>query len=352
MVVRNRGILVSRGSPLIRQWILLKTLASRAGGATLVELAGELEVSSKTIRRDLSVFLDCGFPVHEESVEFGRKLWRLDPSWQRPELAFTFDEALALYLGRQYLEPLAGTLIWEAAQRAFKKIRASLGQPALKYLDRISPSLSATAFGIADYSRRSDVIDNLLIGIEDRKVVFITYRSQRSTEPVTYDIHPYRITRHRGSLYVHGHKPDDAEFRTWKIDRIENAEVDSVGFTMPPPRDIDQELAGSLGIYHGRETLQIQVWFSSSVARYVQESRWHPSQRLAPQPDGSLLAEFELSATEELKSWVLSFGANAEILKPRSLREEVKNELSAMLVRYRNRSANANRRATAKKVNR
>jgi hypothetical protein len=201
---------VSRGSPLVRQWILIKTLASRAGGATLAELAEELEVCSKTIRRDLTVLLDSGFPVQEESREFGRKLWRLDPSWPKTDLSFTFDEALALYLGRQYLEPLAGTLIWEAAQRAFKKIRASLGRHALKYLERMLPSLPATAFGIADYSRRAEVIDNLMVGIEDRRVVFITYRSQRSTEPVTYDIHPYRIVRHRGSLYVHGHKPDDA----------------------------------------------------------------------------------------------------------------------------------------------
>lgn len=332
---------MSRGSSLVRQWILLKTLASRAGGATLAELADELEVSSKTIRRDLTVFLDGGFPIREHAEEFGRKLWRLDRSWQGAELTFTFDEALALYLGRQYLEPLAGTLIWEAAQRAFKKIRASLGERALKYLDRIGPSMSATEFGIADYSRRADVIDNLLIGIEDRKVVFITYRSQRSTEPVTYDIHPYRITRHRGSLYVHGHKPDDNDFRTWKVDRIESADVDTVGFTMPPSADIDKELAGTLGIYHGRDIVQAQVWFSNSVARYVQESRWHPTQRMMPQADGSLLAEFELSATEELKSWILSFGANAEILKPQSLREEVTTELSSMLANYQKRTTTA-----------
>lgn len=343
---------MSRGSSLVRQWILLKTLASRAGGATLADLAAELEVSNKTIRRDLAVFLDAGFPIQEQAEEFGRKLWRLDRSWQRAELTFTFDEALALYLGRQYLEPLAGTLIWEAAQRAFKKIRASLGERALKYLDRIGPSMSATEFGIADYSRRADVIDNLLIGIEDRKVVFITYRSQRSTEPVTYDIHPYRITRHRGSLYVHGHKPDDNDFRTWKVDRIESAEVDTVGFTMPPSADIDKELAGALGIYHGRNGIVAEVWFSNSVARYVQESRWHPSQRLTQQADGSLLVEFELSATEELKSWVLSFGANAEIVRPQSLRVEVANELTATLNRYRKLSTISGKNAAAKNVSR
>jgi hypothetical protein len=41
--------------------------------------------------------------------------------------------------------------------------------------------------------------------------------------------------------------------------------------------------------------------------RYVQESNWHASQQLTPQNDGSLIAEFQLSGIEEIKSWVLSF---------------------------------------------
>ena len=113
--------------PLVRQWTLLRTLCSRHQGATIKELVQEMGVSEKTIRRDLETFQTVGFPLTETVEEFGRKKWHIQEDKHAPGLAFAFDEAVALYLGRRFLEPLAGTLFWEAAQRAFKKIRATLG---------------------------------------------------------------------------------------------------------------------------------------------------------------------------------------------------------------------------------
>ena len=100
---------------LRRQWLLLKTLSARRHGVTLKDLAAEMQVSEKTIRRDLETFMAAGFPITETLGEFGRKQWHLDTDKFQPDMAFTFDEALAFYLGRHLLEPLAGTPIWEAA---------------------------------------------------------------------------------------------------------------------------------------------------------------------------------------------------------------------------------------------
>ena len=58
---------------LTRQWTLLSTLSSRRFGATVKELADELEVNLKTVRRDLVSLQEAGFPieetVHERGVE-------------------------------------------------------------------------------------------------------------------------------------------------------------------------------------------------------------------------------------------------------------------------------------------
>jgi predicted DNA-binding transcriptional regulator YafY len=104
---------MSDDAPLVRQWMLIKILASRRLGATVNELAEELAVSLKTVRRDLAHLRSVGFSLEEATGEYGRKRWRLDAGW-KGDLAFTFDEALALYLGRRSLEPLAGTLFYEA----------------------------------------------------------------------------------------------------------------------------------------------------------------------------------------------------------------------------------------------
>jgi predicted DNA-binding transcriptional regulator YafY len=337
---------VSDQSALVRQWLLIKRLGVRHGGLTIGELAGELEVSQKTVRRDLATLNTVGFPVEETVGDYGRKSYRLDPRCARPDLAFTFDEALALYLGRKYLEPLAGTLIWEAAERSFAKIRASLGDRVLRYLDRVGDAFVDTAFGVTDYSKHAEILDRLLVGIEDHRVVWITYQSQRATEPVTYDVHPYRLTRHLGSLYLIGLKMHEAELRTWRVDRIEAAEVDAVTFTVPEDLDLDAHFAGSFGIYDGKSRLVVRVRIAPSMARYVREKLWHPSQQMQPHRDGSLTIEFRLSGTEEIKSWILSFGRDAEVLEPKSLRQDVAAELQATLEKYRDGSGPHTRKKT------
>lgn len=92
-------------SPLIRQWMLLKLLSARRYGATVKEMAEEMSVSERTIRRDLETFLAAGFPLEEAVCDHGRKTWHIDPASSQPRLSFTFDEAIALYLG-QLVQPL------------------------------------------------------------------------------------------------------------------------------------------------------------------------------------------------------------------------------------------------------
>jgi len=164
--------------------------------------------------------------------------------------------------------------------------------------------------------------------------VFLTYQSLRATEPVTYDIYPYGLTYHRGSLYLVGRAPEHDDIRHWKVDRIESAKVTGFPFKWPEDFDLQDHLATSFGVYHGNGEVHVKVRFSPDVARYVEESSWHASQKLNKQSDGSLVAEFDLGGTEEIKAWVLSFGRNAVVLEPEELRCEIREELQRLLGRY------------------
>lgn len=143
-------------TPLARQWLVLKTLCARHYGATVKELATELGVNQKTIRRTLETFSQAGIPIIETVEEFGCKKWRIDTSRFHAGQVFAFDEAIALYLGRRLLDPLAGTLFWEAAQRAFRKIRACLGENALKYVEHFAELFQPTAVGVSDYTQKAE----------------------------------------------------------------------------------------------------------------------------------------------------------------------------------------------------
>ncbi len=210
--------------PLVRQWILLRKLCSYHHGVTIKDMVHELGVSEKTVRRDLETFQAAGFPLQEVTEEFGRKKWHIEAGKAEPGLNFAYDEAIALYLGRRFLEPLAGTAFWDAAQTAFKKIRATLGKDALKYIDQFGTMFHQTMIGTGDYTKKTELIDELMVGIEDRKAVFITYQSLQATEPVTYDIYPYGLIYHKHALYLVGWSPLREEICHWKVSRIEGAE--------------------------------------------------------------------------------------------------------------------------------
>ncbi len=156
----------------------------------------------------------------------------------------------------------------------------------------------------------------------------------RATEAVTYDIFPYGFTYHLGSLYLVGRKREDDSLRHWKVDRIEDAEVTDFPFQMAEDFDLQEHLAKSFGIYQTTGDVHVKVRFSPTVARRVEESRWHRSQKLTREKGGSLIAEFDLDTTEEIKHWVLGFGQNAEVLEPEELRGAISEEIESLRQRY------------------
>ncbi len=326
---------------ILRHWLLLRSLGARRQGATLRDLADENGVSQKTILRDLELLRRLGFQLVYEAGDHGRKHWRLAGGGGLPQLSFTLEEAAALYLGRQFLEPLAGTDFFHGAQSAFAKIRSTLGDAPLRHLEKLAAAFYCKTHGLADYSAKGQLIDDLQRAVEDRRLTVIAYQSLRATEAVThYDVHPYALVWHNHALYLLAHSAGHGQIRTFKVDRLSKVEIFGLQFPAPANFDPLALLAGSLGVFQGDGPLEtVRIRFSPTVSRSVAERAHHPSQRLTKQPDGSLLAEFELSDFHELTSWLLSWGQHAEVLSPPHLRQQVAATLQAALAAYQESGA-------------
>jgi predicted DNA-binding transcriptional regulator YafY len=135
------------------------------------------------------------------------------------------------------------------------------------------------------------------------------------------------------------------EVRTFKVDRISAVSIETLKFQMPADFNLQTYLQDALGVFHSDGPAQrVVIRFAPEVARYVEEHHWHTSQRLMRQSDGSLLAELELAALEEVKSWVLSFGSKAVVEEPEELRAAVLREAETLWNHYTSDSAlNASR---------
>lgn len=319
---------------LRRQWALLRALTSRRLGLSIRQMADEVGVTQRTIRRDLEVFRSVGFPLEEAVGEFGRKVWTIKPGRDQPPLSFTYDEAIALHLGGRMLEPLAGTPFGEAAGDAFRKIRSALGPGALAYLGRFSALFHETGVGHRDYASKSELIDALRFAAEECREARLLYRAESDANAIRRDVHPYGVVLHRGSLYLVARDAAQGRVKHYKVDRVEEVEVLARPFARPEGFDLAAHMASAFGVYRDGEPITVEIRFSPSVSRYVREARWHESQELAPQADGGVLATFTVSGTEEIKRWVLGFGAKAEVLGPEDLRREVAEELRVTLSRY------------------
>lgn len=320
---------------LIRQWRLLQFLADARQGYTVKELHQEMCVSVETIRRDLKDLTVARFRVCETVGYRGLKRWRVEGF--EDQFGFTITDLLSIYMGRQILESLAGTPFWDGQQKVFSKIRGALGEQGIRYLQKLSASLHATTVGVSDYSKRSDMIDELMVAVEDRLISLIVYQSDQATEPVEQEVYPLGFVFHRGSLYLVAWSSRRSEIRTFKMDRIEDVHSTKLPAVVPGDFDLAEWLEHSFGVYRSNtDTLQIiRIHFAREAARYVEESRWHRSQKLTPQPDGSLIAEFCLTDTQEIKRWIMSFGPNAKVMEPTELAEEIADDLQTMLDAYR-----------------
>jgi predicted DNA-binding transcriptional regulator YafY len=72
-----------------------------------------------------------------------------------------------------------------------------------------------------------------------------------------------------------------------------------------------------------QDPVEVVLRFSPAVAARVREARWHPTETVAEEADGSLAWQATVAGTIEIRLWILSWGDDVEVLAPAPLREDV-----------------------------
>src|SRR5687768_12554336 len=171
-----------RNQEVIRQWKVLHALESSRHGAAIDALASELEVTTRTIRRDLAALQEAGFPLYDEKDEDGRVRWRLDGQvLSGLETGFTLAEMCALYLSRNLLESVAGTPFQRDLTNAFTRLERMLSPRMRQFLDRLPTILAAKPGPRArGGASSSDIVGKLLEATLHFRVTTMRYHSVSS----------------------------------------------------------------------------------------------------------------------------------------------------------------------------
>jgi len=113
----------------------------------------------------------------------------------------------------------------------------------------------------------------------------------------------------------------------------------SGSYVIPTGFDVNAYLAASWGIEVGGEAVTVRLKFKPDVAKIMEETIWHPSQRVEGQADGSIIMTLGVATCTELCSWILGWGDKVEVLEPEELRQEIKRTAMAMLDVYKNENS-------------
>jgi len=321
-----------RGDQLSRQWKLIQRLAKARYGVGADSLAAELDCNRRTVYRDLDALMFAGFPITSERRD-GRVFYRVIDGWKLGDAPFTPDELLALGFSEDLLRSLEGTVFHDSIQSALGKIRASLGPELAGFLARLRESFRVLPGPHKNYADLADVIRALNEAVLARRTVRLKYTTARTGETRAREFDPYRVWYRNGGLYAIGHDHESGELRTFAVDRIRAPELTARRFTIPDDFDFEARAASAFGVVTSPPE-RVQIRFAPRRALYVREHDWHPSQKLERLADGCVLLTMDVGSGDELASWVLSFGADAEVVEPESLRAQVATELARSLRHY------------------
>jgi proteasome accessory factor B len=84
-------------------------------------------------------------------------------------------------------------------------------------------------------------------------------------------------------------------------------------------------LRDSFGVHSGQGEYEVVIRFNARAADYVREKKWHESQQLRELKGGGVELRMKLSSLMEVERWILSWGGDATVVKPRELVEAVKS---------------------------
>ncbi len=319
-----------RASRLVNLLLLLQS----RGGLTAAELARELEVSVRTVHRDVEELSAAGVPIFAERGPLGGI--RLVDGYRTRLTGMTADEAEALFLAG-LPGPAAQLGLGTVVAAAQLKVMAALPPELRSRASRIVERFHLDAAGWFQPQEAVPHLATLSAGVWDARAVRILY--ERGGDPVERTVGPLGIVLKGGVWYVIG--ATDGQIRTYRASRVVEATLLDEPVERPAGFDLAAYWTESSAAYE-RDAPTVEV-----VVRIAADQAWRiadvygratleAAERLDdPDPDGWLRLRLRVSWPDEVATRLLAVGPSLEVLEPADVRERVIAIAGRVVERYR-----------------
>jgi proteasome accessory factor B len=301
------------------------------------KLADELEVSSKTVQRDIDFMrYRLGLPIEYDQLHFG--FYYTEPVANFPNIEISEGELIALYVGQKALTQYKGTSFEGPLSTAFRKITDGLRDTISVTWNDLDSAVSfrSTGRSTADIHLFEQLSHALFKQLEVR----FDYKKPEGSRYEGRYVQPYHLGCVENLWYLFAFDLERQQLRTFALPRIRNVRVSKTKFRRPHDFSIAKFLGESFGVFSkpGKTRYTVRIHFDAFAAARIQERQWHPSQtikHLPPGRGGGIELSLTLANLEEVERWILSWGIHAQVLAPAELKRQIRKTISDMSAKYR-----------------
>jgi predicted DNA-binding transcriptional regulator YafY len=298
---------------------------------TAATLARELEVSERTIQTDIAFLKNRYFaPIAFHKSE---GLYYTDGDWRLPTVGLSQGELFALTLGARMLEAYSGTVYGVELRSAIARLAERLPEQVWVNLQQLVDENVLFRTG-AELDLDPQVWQVLEMACQLKQRVLMRYYTAGRNDESERRLDPYVLHFTRNNPYVTGYCHKREMVRWFRVDRVRSIQLLEARFEVDPKFDREKHFADVFQHEVGEATHDVAIWFNAQTAPYIRERRWHPTQEIEEDADGSLTLRMRVRGLNELKRWILFYGKGAIVLEPQELVEMVQEEISLMYRQY------------------
>ncbi|HEY9167835.1 MAG TPA: WYL domain-containing transcriptional regulator [Candidatus Kryptonia bacterium] len=277
-----------------RQIEMLALVEKNPGTNSVADLCDLFHVEVATLNRDLRELREMGFDIH--SIK--GKLILLNDLVEKD-----YRVLLASYLGS------VGGII------SFPK-NISLTVKQLK-------------------GKTLGIFTSLVAAIGSSEKIEISYVRHQDSQLMKYTLEPYDIIP--GNRDWRLIAMSNGIFKQFIVGGITSITQTGETFKRSPEYSANDYYAGSFGFFSGKNVFEVVLEFDKRVSRIISSRTWSEDQEITPHKNGGVTLKMKVNSIEEVGSWVLSWGGDVIVVKPKELKKYVTDKAAGILARNKRR---------------
>lgn len=290
--------------------------------------------SESTIQKDIySMRFDEGLgfnaPIGYDKVRKG--YFYEDENYTIASVPLNDEELQAIQFAASVLDQFKGVGMLEQFSHAINKITEAVNLEKSLGSDKNFIQVEQ-----APYFRGSEWLSVIANAIGNEEALQISYLPFDNEKLREYIYHPYLLKEYRNRWYVIGWDDHAGMIRTFGLDRIENikkAEIPYKYAEFKPSLYFSHTIGITVGDLDPREVV---LSFSPLQGKYIKTQPLHSSQKILIDNAKEFRIKLDILINYELLMLILGYGKEVEVIKPQSLRDEVRRVLEQALAHYQN----------------